>query len=246
MFSFTCSISPRLGSSPCPYRSFWLQGRRPLREVSLAGVAGTRPAHTAELQAPITEMCVTPSVIPLLLTQVRFGKDGHFRATGDNQIRSHSIKYFLDYAKGVREWDAEEKPRWHRKCLVLMTYSTWKKPNFSKCNQHTPTGPSAHGEGRHLVAPGLPSLSNAQQHLCVMKFTWEGPPLRGCGLRKWARGEGHRHTCAHCCPNMADSVLLPTYGKMHKWEAGSLWCFIVILSLDFSSIYVLNGLSVEK
>lgn len=198
----TCSLSHAafspFGSYPCPYRSFWLQGRRPLHEVSLAAVAGARPAHTAELQAPITEMCVTPSVIPLLLTQVRFGKDGHFRATGDNQIRSHSIKYFLDYAKGVCEWDTEEKPRWHRKCLVLMTYSTWKKPNFSKCNQHTPTGPSAHGEGRHLIAPGLPSLSNAQQHLWEMKFTWEDAG--------WGNGQGERATYIHLCP------LLPQHG----------------------------------
>lgn len=126
----TCSLShaafpPALDPLPVLTDRFDSREEGPcVKSVWQSVRAGARPAHTAELQAPITEMCVTPSVIPLLLTQVRFGKDGHFRATGDNQIRSHSIKYFLDYAKGVREWDAEEKPRWHRKCLVLMTYST--------------------------------------------------------------------------------------------------------------------------
>lgn len=58
-----------------------------------------------------------------LLTQVRFGKDEHFRATGDNQTLYQSAKHCLDYAKRLFESDTEANLRWHRKCLVAMLYS---------------------------------------------------------------------------------------------------------------------------
>lgn len=74
--------------------------RGPLPEVHLAEVARARAGDTAEVQdlsSKVSCVCV------MLLTQVRFGKDGHFRTTGDNQTLYRSVKYFLDYAKGLFE-----------------------------------------------------------------------------------------------------------------------------------------------
>lgn len=103
-------------SSPSP--CFQLQGRSPC--LKLAGLGGAGSA-ILRLRVPLTEVCVLPSAIPLPWTQVRVGKEGPCRATGDNHTHSHSIKCLLDCAKAVFEWDTEET---HRKGLVLMTYST--------------------------------------------------------------------------------------------------------------------------
>lgn len=156
---FQQAAAPLFGSNPHLHRLF--NSREEAPRMKLAGLGGAGSA-TLWLRAPLTEVCVLPSAIPLLWTQVRLGKDGPCRATGDNQTHSHSIKRLLDCAKAVFEWDTEGK---HRKGLVLMTHSTCRRPNVSKCNRRTPMRLSAHGEGRHLMAPALPSLSPANSTL---------------------------------------------------------------------------------
>lgn len=85
-------------------------------------------------------------------------KSSHVRAT--RATDSLPLKCFLDYDKGALERDTEGKLRWHRKWLVLLTYSTRRRPNFSKCDQHTQTGSSVYGDGRWLGKPALPSQTS--------------------------------------------------------------------------------------
>lgn len=112
-----------------------------------------------------------------------------------------------------------------------MNYSTWRRPSFSKFHQHTLAGLSAHGEGRRLVAPAPPSLSTAQQHRSKMKFAWEGPDL----VRTPADPAG------------LTQLSFPHKGWcMRERLRVSSKCFIVILSLDFSSIYVIYRVRIGK
>ena len=151
MFSFTRSVCFPFGSYPWLYWSFWLQEEGPCLK-SIWQRWPEQKQVTRQGPGPLTRgvMYMTPLVTLCCWQRLRFGKDEHFRATGDNQTPYQSVKHCLDYAKGLFEYDTEANLRWHRKCLVAMIYSTWRRPNCSKCNQHTLTGLSASGEGRGI------------------------------------------------------------------------------------------------
>lgn len=95
--SLSCAVCFPFGSYPCLYWSFQLQGRGPLHKVHLAEAVGKTNRHCRGPR-PITAMHVTPSAVDT-------GKvwQGWPFYSCWGQPDSLTVKYFLDYAKGLFE-----------------------------------------------------------------------------------------------------------------------------------------------